>query len=168
MRITAFLRKLLRAILPLAPGIAIAALCLGLKENFPFTHYPMYSDFSDETYYVWLADSQGNPIASQSVTGLRLGRIKKVYNKGLLAARETVGEKQGETPRKRDLTNAQKRPSGDETLVWIYQSAHEPARAALRKASPLRLYQVDITIEDSRVVESEPELVGEFAVPAAP
>jgi hypothetical protein len=162
------LRIVFRTILPLAPGMAIAALCLGLKENFPFTHYPMYSDFSDETYYVWLADSEGNPIASQSVTGLRLGRIKKVYNKGLLAARESVGEESGDTPRKRDLTNAQKRPSGEATLAWIFQSSHEPARVTLRKASPLRLYQVDITIKDSRVIESTPELVGEFTVPSEP
>jgi hypothetical protein len=168
MSVTRILQGALRAIIPLAPGIAIAALCLGLKENFPFTHYPMYSDFSDETYYVWLAGASGDPIASQTLTGLRLGRIKKVYNKGLLAARASIGRETGETPRKRDLTLEQKHAAAVATLDWIYQSSPEAAQATLREASPLRLYQVDITIRDDRVVESTPELVGEFAIPAKP
>ena len=165
------MRKIIRMLvmlLPLAPGVVIAALCLGLKENFPFTHYPMYSDFSDETYYVWLADAEGKPIASQSVTGLRLGRIKKVYNKGLLEARQNAKSSEGKTPRKRDLSSEQKLPSGVATLEWIYESSNEAARAELRRSSPIRLYEVDITIEDGRVVESAPELVGEFEIPSEP
>jgi len=153
---------ILRQIAPLSGGILIALLCLLLKENFPFTHYPMYSNFEDQTYYVWLSDGEGEPIPIQNTTGLRLGRIKKIYNTGLLEARELAGAKFGKKPRKRDLSPAQRRAPAEETLRWIYDSANPRAKAALRAAAPLGLYHVDIRIEKNRVIETTPLRVGEL------
>ncbi len=158
-------RRLLGKVAPLGIFVALTALCLALKENFPFTHYPMYSDFSDQSYYVWIGDAEGEPIAIQNLTGLRTGRIKKVYNNGLQAVRAEVRRQTGSAPRKRDLTAEQRRAPGGETLAWLVGAAPDGALPALRAASPLRLYQVDITIDRGRVVESEPLSIAEFAVP---
>lgn len=156
------MRAFLRQLAPISGGIALTVLCLVLKENFPFTHYPMYSNFEDQTYYVWLADGEGEPIPVQKVTYMRLGKIKKVYNSGLLAVREEIGKQTGSKPRKRNLTQAQRRGPGDETLRWIYANSHEAAQTTLREAAPLKLFHVDIRIEGNKVVEGDPVLVGEL------
>ncbi len=159
------LLRLVRQIAPLSAGIALTALCLALKENFPFTHYPMYSNFSDQTFYVWLADSQGEPIAVQTLTGLRTGRIKKVYDKEIDKVRAAIRDRTGSAPRDRELTAAQRRIAGDPTLRWLYGASPPAARAALAAAAPLQLFQVDITLADGEVRESEPVLVGRIDVP---
>ena len=156
--------RILRQLAPISIAISFTLLCLALKENFPFSHYPMYSNFEDQTYYVWLADREGKPIPSQTVTYMRLGKIKKVYNSGLLAVREDLGKKPGSKPRKRDLTIEQRRGPGVDTLRWIYENCHPEAQQYLRDASPIRLYQVDVRIDGNRVIEDPSELVGELSL----
>ena len=154
---------LLRQLAPISVAIGLTITCLAVRENFPFTHYPMYSNFEDQTYYVWLADHEDQPIPVEKLTYNRLGRIKKIYNSGLQEVRDEVGAKTGEKPRKRDLTPAQRRPSGESTLHWIYENSRPAAQETLRGAAPLRLYQVNIRIENNRVVEDPPQLVGELS-----
>lgn len=162
-----FAARILRQLLPLSAGIAIAALCLLLKENFPFTHYPMYSDFSDQTYYVWVADRDGHALPIQKLTALRTGRIKKVYNKHLLQIREDAATEDGK-PRKRDLTPEQRLPAGEETLRWLYESSPPELHAEFVRLSPIRLYQTNIRIDGDKVIEDPPMLVGTFAIPPQP
>jgi hypothetical protein len=154
---------LLRQLAPISVAIGLTVACLIVKENFPFTHYPMYSNFEDQTYYVWLANHEDQAIPVQKVTYNRLGRIKKIYNTGLQAVRDEVGAATGEKPRKRDLSSAQRRGPGDTTLRWIYENSRPEAQQILRDAAPLRLYQVDIRIEGNQVIEDPRELVGELS-----
>ena len=144
-------------------AIGLTIVCLVVKENFPFTHYPMYSNFEDQTYYVWLGDKDGNPIPAQKVTYNRLGRIKKIYNSGLQEVRDQLGKETGKKPRKRDLTLDQRRPPGDQALRWIYANSRPAAQKVLSESAPLRLYQVDVRIEGNQVVEDPAELVGELS-----
>lgn len=153
---------LLRQLAPISVAIGMTFTCLVVKENFPFSHYPMYSNFEDETYYVWLAGHGDQPIPAQDLTYIRLGRIKKIYNSGLQDLRDEIGRATGKKPRKRDLTAAQRRPSGDRTLQWIYANSRPAAQAVMRESAPLRLYQVDVRLDGGRVVESPAELVGEL------
>jgi len=39
-------------------------LCLGLRENYPFSNFPMFSSFNSRTYQVYLTDAQGNPVST--------------------------------------------------------------------------------------------------------
>ncbi|MFT4548035.1 MAG: hypothetical protein ACI8XO_000037 [Verrucomicrobiales bacterium] len=155
--------SLLRQLAPISVAIGVTIVCLVVKENFPFSHYPMYSNFEDQTYYVWLADREGEPIPAQTLTYHRLGKIKKIYNDGLLDVREKVGREAGKKPRKRDLTLEQRRAPGDETLRWIYDNSRPAAQEILLGSAPLRLYQVDVRIEDNQVVEDNAELVGQLS-----
>ena len=155
--------SLLRQLAPISVAIGLTIACLIARENYPFTHYPMYSNFEDQTYYVWLADGQDRPIPVEKLTYNRLGRIKKIYNSGLQEAREEVGKATGKKPRKRELTLDQRRGPGEMTLRWIYENSRPAAQQSLRDAAPLRLYQVDIRIGGNRVVEDPPKLVGELS-----
>lgn len=56
----------------------VASIVLGLiiRENFPFSHWPMYSNFSSESGYVYIVNAAGQPIAAATLfeTGPRLRR----------------------------------------------------------------------------------------------
>jgi hypothetical protein len=43
----------------------VASIVLGLliRENFPFSHWPMYSNFARESGYVYIVNSNGEPLA---------------------------------------------------------------------------------------------------------
>ena len=153
----------LRKLAPISVAIGFTVVCLVVKENYPFSHYPMYSNFDDQTYYVWLADGEGNPIASEKLTYHRLGKIKKMYNDDLQEVRTAVGKKVGKKPRKRDLTLEQRRGPADATLQCIYDNSRPAAQNVLLESAPLRLYQVDIRVEGNAVVEDPAELVGELS-----
>lgn len=56
----------------------LTLLCLALGENYPFSNYPMYSDFTPRSYYIYLADAEGRPVATTRF-GLTTPRLKKIF-----------------------------------------------------------------------------------------
>jgi hypothetical protein len=56
----------------------VASIVLGfiIRENFPFSHWPMYSNFSRESGYVYIVNGAGQPIAAATLfeTAPRLRR----------------------------------------------------------------------------------------------
>ena len=102
-------------------------------------------------------------IPAQKLTYHRLGKIKKIYNSGLLKVREEIGKQVGKKPRKRHLTVEQRRGPGDETLRWIYDNSRPAAQEILLESAPLRLFHVVVRLEGNQVVEDSPELVGELS-----
>jgi hypothetical protein len=56
----------------------VASIVLGfcIQENFPFSHWPMYSNFSRESGYVYVVNAAGEPIAAAALfeTAPRLRR----------------------------------------------------------------------------------------------
>ena len=56
----------------------VASIVLGfwIEENFPFSHWPMYSNFSRESGYVYVINAAGEPIAATTLleTAPRLRR----------------------------------------------------------------------------------------------
>ena len=67
-----------------------------VKEQYPFSHYPMYSGWSHRTDYYYIADADG-PIQAKTVFKVSVPRMKKIY-KGVLgdildAKRESTGDK---------------------------------------------------------------------------
>jgi hypothetical protein len=79
--------RLLRHALALARSVGhwlrawpwfVASIVLGffIRENFPFSHWPMYSNFSRESGYVYVVNAAGQPIAAATLfeTAPRLRR----------------------------------------------------------------------------------------------
>ena len=55
-------------------------LCLGLRENYPFSHFPMFSSFSNRTYFIHLADAQGRELKTRQF-GLSNSGMKKIFDR---------------------------------------------------------------------------------------
>ena len=60
--------------------LVVVLFCLVLQENYPFSHFPMYSSFANYTYLIYLADAQGRPIATPRF-GLSSSALKKIFDR---------------------------------------------------------------------------------------
>ena len=82
------------------PILVYIALSMILKENYPFSHFPMYSNPSTKPLsYFYLADGEGEPLRLLYHTGLttsrltkRVGNEKRKYEKGDLKEEEIVAK----------------------------------------------------------------------------
>lgn len=132
---------------------------MALRDNYPFSHFPMYARFTDHTYYVYVCDGEGKPIPIQNLTGIRTSKIKKPYDKDLDAVRKTNGK------RKRELNAAEKEAAGVSALAQIWRNSNERNRERLLEHSPLKLYHVDIYVRDGKIDERPAEFIAELALP---
>jgi hypothetical protein len=76
--------------MPLKVMFVVVILCLVLRENFPFSHFPMYSSFSSYSYYVYVADANDEPIPIEAITSIRTSALKKAYQGKLEEVREEL------------------------------------------------------------------------------
>ena len=60
--------------------LVMTVLCLALRENYPFSNFPMYSSFSQRTYFLYLTNAQGNPISMRKY-GLPNSVLKKIFDR---------------------------------------------------------------------------------------
>lgn len=60
--------------------VIMTVLCLGLRENYPFSNFPMYSSFSHHTYFLYLTDARGDTIKTRQL-GLSSSALKKIFDR---------------------------------------------------------------------------------------
>jgi hypothetical protein len=60
--------------------LVMTVLCLALRENYPFSNFPMYSSFSQRTYYLYLTNGRGEPIKTRQF-GLSSSALKKIFDR---------------------------------------------------------------------------------------
>ena len=56
---------------------------LVIKEQFPFSNFPMYSNFDSEADVVYIANQNGDPLAMDEVFRSGSSTAKKAYKKEL-------------------------------------------------------------------------------------
>ncbi len=59
--------------------LVMTILCLGLRENYPFSNFPMYSSFSSRTYYLYLTGADGQSLRTREF-GLSTSGLKKIFD----------------------------------------------------------------------------------------
>src|SRR5215467_11610259 len=60
--------------------LVMVLLGLILRENYPFSNFPMYSSFSRRTYFIYLANSAGEPIRTRDLK-LSNNGLKKIFDR---------------------------------------------------------------------------------------
>jgi hypothetical protein len=51
-----------------------------LRENYPFSNFPMYSTFSRRTYFIYLSNAAGEPRRTRDL-GLLSSELKKIFDR---------------------------------------------------------------------------------------
>ena len=122
-----------------------------VKDNFPFSHFPLYSSHRDTNDYFFLTDEREQPIPARK---FRIGAasLKKIFNAEIRAERKQ-GLKIG------DLTQERRAQAGRRTLEAISQTL---SRGAGRYRF-LRLNHVSMRAEGDSI-QSESEVVAELKI----
>jgi len=135
------------------------------KEFYPFSHFPMYSNFTEADYVVFIADGDGQPLPVEYISaGVRTARLKKHFNGEVNRIREEIGRVEGARPRQRDMTPEQLQPAGGSSLDWVM-----PAITATGRLAPdvreLQIHQILIEYKKGEIVKTGPRLIASRPVP---
>ncbi len=147
--------------IPLKTALLVIVVCFAVRENFPFSHFPMYSSFSDYSYYIYFTDGKGEPVPILDLSGHKTSGLKKIYDKQLKKEREKLEKAGVEIGGYRFMTREQREPAAKYTLDWIYKNTKENRKAALAARRPLRLYHMHLRCEEGQTVE-ESEFIAEL------
>lgn len=130
--------------------VLVAAMLLAQERVFPLSDFPMYGDFPDRTYYVYIADEEDRPLPLFELYGYRTTFLKRVYNRKLKGVVREL-EKAGEEAEEHLLTPEDLRPAGTATLRWLVESdrRHRPPEEQPRL---LRLKHVVVIQEGDQLV----------------
>lgn len=149
---TAFLRPLWDRIPFKHMTVLVIALFI-IKEQFPFSNFPMYSNFDSEADVLFIADQTGNPVSMDRVFGKGSSTIKKAWKKEVSKLVNPRGrDSKQSTPEERAKAGAV--VLGD----WCarIKSANLP-----KGTSAMRLYRRTFELKDGKLGDAKPELLAE-------
>lgn len=142
-----------------APFRHMTALVLALyviKEEFPFSNFPMYSNFDTEADVIFVTDQAGQPVP-----------MSKVFRTGSAATKKTYKAELSE------LCNPKGRDTNDSTLEERQQAGAKVLGSLKKKIKPgslpkettgLRFYRRTFVLEGSRLADREPERLAEVGL----
>jgi hypothetical protein len=134
------------------PGVPVllvfTALNLLLREEFPFSHFPMYAALSEHPFYVRVTDGEDHCLAVGEAAFL----VTKVYESERKRVAGEVGVREGR------LSPAQLRLPADRVLAYLDACARGGRIPPL--PARLRVHEVVLSVEGGRVVRTQ-RLVGE-------
>jgi hypothetical protein len=135
---------------PITVMVVYCLISLWLKENYPFSHYPMYSNpVADRTYYVLSDAADGKPLPVQTLSGITCPKIGKMFRTISTTLTKKSRPDVGELTAEQNLAVARK--IFEQLRLYAKQMDQTlPAK--------LQLQRVHIEYRDGRVVET-PELV---------
>ena len=141
--------------------VVISALCLALQEEYPFSHFPMYSSFSDYSYYVYVTDGNGDPIPLESLLSVRTSKLKKYYQSQLNPIRDRVRASGAKWTGFRRLDVESRVPAAREALRWLVENCKPGAKAQLEAKRPLAFHHVGIWVDGKEMTEVDERIASE-------
>ena len=124
-----------------------------VKEQFPFSNFPMYSNFDTEAGVIFVTDQNDQVVPMEKLFGTKSAQTKKTYlgEVGLLT-----------NPQKRDTTTAtaaERAAAGKVVLAGLVKRIRPKAIPPGTKA--LRLYLRTFMLKDRVLSDAAPERLAE-------
>ena len=129
--------------------VVIAVLLQWIGEEFPFSNFPMYSNLSPKSDYLYLTNAKDQPMGCQSIFNLKTDVLKKMYNARL---KELKGKSL-------DAADG-RRQAGRKTLADLSSRQSEKVLQIVGVGG-LRLYRVELTRTGGKI-DSSTELLVEI------
>lgn len=137
---------------PLTALAIFVILSLVAKENYPFSHFPMYASPTAERVYFVITDGGGNPIPIGTLTGVTSSQVGKTYRKKSRTHGAEMKKSGKESRTERD------RVVGTEICHMLRQRASKRGKDLPEK---LQLHLVEIRFHDGRLEETKRILFAE-------
>ncbi len=119
------------------------ALLLIVGENYPFSNFPMYSSLEEEAVYFVVLNDRGEMLPYVTTF-----RSRSTYVPKALKAERRKLENEG-------LSSEVALAQAGRNVLWYLVHRAEPQKRADLLRSGLRLIEVRISVEDSRLKEDE-------------
>ncbi len=143
---------------PFWPLVVVAIVSLSVQEFFPLSRFPMYSKPDDETWYVYVADDQGAPIALLRHFGVSNTFVRKVFK----SARERLLDRDGTLDRETAEARA-----GVETLDYLVRQRRTKKKRP-REFAGLQLIKVDVELAGDHVERAARAIAESVIAASAP
>ena len=125
----------------------MAALMLIIKEQFPFSNFPMYSSLPESAKILQLVDAEDHLIPTWPIFGTTVSVLKKKVNYELSALRD-----KGEFKKRDDAPPEVLQAVGAKVLKWLLETY--PCKQTERKGQVVKLQEITLRIKDGRLVRS--------------
>ena len=116
-------------------------------EYYPFSNYPMYSQFDESDYFVYLADQDGEPLPSKHTFRITTPKVKKRFKKHLGDTATRLKKKKSE------VDGAELEAVAVKTLASLDNPVLEHPRVAA--LTELQLIYVDLRREGGKITKTE-------------
>lgn len=153
---------------PLTSMAIFTILSLLIKENFPFSNYPMYSNPSPERNYSMVTGMDNKPLPIAELTGITCPKVGKIF-RTIAAEHKSKAKKEARSEDDVDndsdqLTREQTQAIGMEIFKQLRREATK-----LKKTLPpqLRLTRIYISYKDGKIVD-RPLVLAEEPAPVTP
>ena len=140
-------RRWLPWILTRTPLVTLAIYCtlsVLIRENFPFSHFPMYSNPTAERIYYTISGPDGKGLPIQTLTGTTDPKIGKIF-------RTEAEELRKKEHLKHDLTDEQVEGIGKKMIAYFRQEAKNRGQNLPEKIQINRIY---IGYENGQITEN--------------
>jgi hypothetical protein len=137
---------------PLTTLAIFVAVSLIVKENYPFSHFPMYASPTAPRSYYMITDAEGRPLPIATLTGVTLPKIGKMHWKKS-QEREAMARKSGEAD-----PAGQEKEIGREICEMLRRQA---SRRGQTLPPSVQLYRVEIQYDDGKIKETKRLLFAE-------
>lgn len=151
MKVHPFLHSFWRAI-PFRPMTLLVVAMFFIKEEFPFSNFPMYSNFDEEADVVFVTDQNDAPLPMEALFGTGSAGTKKRYEAELATLCNTSGRDTEQS------TAAERQAAGRVELAGLTKKLK--AKALRSGTTELRFYLRTFSLQDGRVrADLAPELL---------
>jgi len=119
-----------------------------IGEEYPFSNFPMYSNFQRDARVIWIGDQNGKPVATSPYFALRVSTLKKIFD-----TRVTEAKRQG-----LPLSDDSAAHAAAALVLEELWEGRRPGRLEKAGVSELRFMEQNFWFEDEKLQETEREL----------
>lgn len=133
---------------------AFVAFSLGVRENYPFSHFPMYSSIAPETHYFYLSDGEDNKLGTKTNFGMSASNLKKKYHSFLTPLAEQRSREAGRRIKASELPVSDQELCGQKLFDFLLPRGEKRGKWTRNKPAEIRLWRTDIRRKGSEIDES--------------
>lgn len=119
-------------------------------EEYPISPFPMYDQWNPESYLIYFADREGEPVPIQVISTYKAGRYRKMFDNQQRMLKVAMAER-GLSKNLSDFGPKEWKPCGIWLLEWIDRNCETGRLEKLMELRPLRVVRRDLRLEDGQV-----------------
>lgn len=139
--------------MPFRLCLLVTLLLHSVGEEYPFSNFPMYSNFQREARVVWVSDENGDPVPTNDYFGRRTSTIKKIFDTRISEGRREAKRADAPVP-----TNDEVAPAAAARVLEDLWKGRRGDKLEKSGVAELRFMERVIRFEGDRFVESEVQL----------